>query len=117
MARKKSAADQQQVKQEQENGNTHEGNVFQGEDFFQGKCIRLKEISTMQDNIITEYGQNARREFNVPFDKIRIEKARHDFRNKDFKKCLAAYENIVNREFMNDLDVKLIEFSESQIKV
>lgn len=37
MARKKSAANQQQVKQQQEDGNTHEGNVFQGEDFFQGK--------------------------------------------------------------------------------
>jgi hypothetical protein len=89
---------------------------FLVEDFFQGECIKLKEISTLQDNIITEYGKNVRREFNLPFDKIRIEKARQDFRNKEFKKCLAGYENVVNKELMNDLDVKLIEFSISQFK-
>jgi len=86
------------------------------EDFFKGKCIRLKEISSLQDNIITEYDRNARRVFNIPYDKLRIEKARQDFRKKDFLKCKASYEKVVNKEFMNELDVKLIEYCESQIK-
>jgi len=86
------------------------------EDFFQGECLRLKEISKLQDNFITEYGKNARKEFNIPFDKIRIEKARQDFRNKEFEKCLTGYENVVNKEFMNDLDNKLNEYSRTHIK-
>jgi hypothetical protein len=86
------------------------------DDFFHGECIKLKEISSLRDNIITEYDKNARREFNIPFDQIRIEKARQDFRNKDFKKCLSNYETVINKEFMNDLDFKLIEYCGSRIK-
>jgi len=80
------------------------------EDFFQGECIRLKEISTRHDNIITEYDKNARREFNLPFDQMWIEKARQEFRMKDFVKCLRTYDRVVSKELLNNLDGKIIEY-------
>lgn len=80
------------------------------EDFFQGECLRLKEISTLHDNIITEYDKNARREFNLPFDNMWIEKARQEFRKKDFEKCLATYERVVSKDLINNLDVKIMEY-------
>ena len=53
MTRKKSAANHHQVKQQQENRYPHEGNIFLGEDFFQGKqyqqCskAKIKEVGLL----------------------------------------------------------------------
>jgi hypothetical protein len=79
-------------------------------DFFRGECIRLKEISTLQENIIAEYDKKARDGYNLEFDKLRIEKARQEFRSKNFKKSIEIYRSIEYKELMNSLDEKLIEF-------
>ena len=80
------------------------------DDFFKGECIRLKEISKLQDNIIAEYDKKARDGYNLEFDKLRIEKARQEFSNKKFQKSLEIYRSIDYKELMNELDEKLIEF-------
>jgi hypothetical protein len=41
--------------------------------------------------------------------KDRIELARTEFSNKEFKKCLALYE-VVEPKLLNDLDLKIIAF-------
>ena len=84
---------------------------FLVDDFFKGECTRLKEISTLQDNIILEYDKKARQEFNQSFDNLRIEKARNEFRMKNFRKCLEIYEKVSSKESMNNLDIKIIEYS------
>ena len=86
------------------------------DDFFKGECIRLKEIAVLKDNIILEYDKVARREFNQPYDILRIEKARNEFRMKNFKKCLEIYERVSCKELMNNLDIKIVEYSGRHIE-
>jgi len=88
---------------------------FLVDDFFIGECNKLKEISRLQDNIIAEYDKKARDGYNLEFDKLRIEKARHEFSQKNFQKSLEIYGSIEYKELMNALDEKLIEFSLRQI--
>jgi len=83
---------------------------FLVDDFFKGECLRLKEISILQGNIIAEYDKKARDGYNLEFDRLRIEQARHEFRSKNFKKSLEIYNTIEYKELMNALDEKLIEF-------
>ena len=83
---------------------------FLVDDFFKGECIRLKEISKLHENIIAEYDKKASDGYNIEFDKLRIEKARQEFRNKNFQKSLEIYRSIEYKEFMNELDEKVIEF-------
>ena len=80
------------------------------DDFFKGECIRLKEISKLQENIIAEYDKKAREGYNIEFDKLRIEKARQEFRSKNFQKSLEIYRSIEYKGLMNKLDEKVIEF-------
>jgi len=80
------------------------------EDFFKGECLRLKEYSKLQDNIIKEYDQKAREGYNRQFDELRIEQARAEFKNKNYKMCIELYMSIDFKSLMNDLDGKLIEF-------
>ncbi|HEY5536103.1 MAG TPA: hypothetical protein VIL99_14350 [Ignavibacteria bacterium] len=80
------------------------------EDFFRGECQRLKEYSRLQDNIIKEYDQKAREGYNRQFDELRIEQARAEFKNKNFKKSIELYMSIDFKSLMNDLDGKIIEF-------
>lgn len=80
------------------------------DDFFKGECIRLKEISKLQDNIISEYDKKSRHGYNIEFDKLRIEKARQEFRSKNFQKSMEIYRSIEYKELMNALDEKIIEF-------
>jgi hypothetical protein len=86
------------------------------DDFFRGECIKLKEISTLQDNIILEYDKVFRQEFNQSFDNLMIEKARNEFRMKNFEKCLEIYERVCCKESMNDLDFKIVEYSGRHIE-
>lgn len=81
------------------------------DDFFKGECIRLKEFSKLQDNIIAGYDKKARYGYNIEFDKLRIEKARLEFRSKNFTKSIEIYKSIDYKELMNELDEKLIEYS------
>lgn len=84
-------------------------------DFFKGECIRLKEISRFRENIIAEYGKKAPDDYNLEFDKLRIERARQEFRSKNFPQSLEIYRSIEYKELLNALDEKLIEFCTRQI--
>lgn len=88
---------------------------FLVDDFFQGECLRLKELSRLKENIIAEYDKKAREGYNLEFDELRIGKARQAFRIKDFKKCIEIYKSIDFRKLINPLDEKIIEFSERHI--
>jgi hypothetical protein len=83
---------------------------FLVDDFFQGECTKLKEISKLQENILSEYDKKDRAGFNIEFDKMRIEQARQEFRSKNFKKSLEIYSSIEFKETINELDEKVIEF-------
>ena len=88
---------------------------FLVDDFFNGECIRLKEIARLQDNIITEYDKKAREGINAGFDKMRIEKARHEFRLKNFSKSLEIYKSVEFENLINDLDKNIIAFCERHV--
>ena len=88
---------------------------FLVEDFFHGQCIRLKEFSKLHDSILNEYNKNAQEEFSSQFDKIRIETAREEFGNRDFKKSIEIYRRVENKNLFNDLDKKIIEYCERHI--
>lgn len=80
------------------------------DDFFKGKCEKLKEISELQENIITEADRKIRLENGIRLDNIRIEKARKEFRKKEPLKCLDIYKFIDNKHLLNELDFKIMEF-------
>jgi len=85
------------------------------DDFFAGECIKLREIAKLQDNIISEYDKKAREGFNLEFDKLRIEKARHEFRKKDFKKSVDIYNSVECNKLINDLDKKIIIYCKRHV--
>ena len=41
---------------------------------------------------------------------MRIEKARQEFRIKNFRTCLETFEKVLNKDLMNNLDTKIIDF-------
>lgn len=82
------------------------------DDFFKGDCNKLKAISELQDNIITELDRKLRKEKSIRFDDIRIERARQIFRKKEYKKCLNIYRFIDNKNLLEELDNRIIEFCE-----
>ncbi len=79
------------------------------EDFFQGECIKLKELSELNECILKEYTKSAHKEFSVQFDLIRIEAARNEFKAKHYKMSLGIYIKVENTNLLNDLDKKLID--------
>ena len=83
---------------------------FLVEDFFKGECIKLQTYSKLEDNILKEYDQKARKRYNRPLDEIKIEQARIEFQNKNYKKCMEHYMSIDFKSLKNDLDEKIIEF-------
>ena len=89
---------------------------FLVEDFFKGECIRLKEIASLHDNIINEYDKKAREGYNIEFDKLKIEKARQEFRMKNFKKSFELYSSVEYVNLINDLDKNIIAFCERHIE-
>lgn len=80
------------------------------EDFFKGQCLKLVEISKIQDKIITSYEKDAHEEFSLQFDKIRIDAARDEFGNKEFKKCIGIYNKVEHPKLFNTLDYKIIDY-------
>jgi hypothetical protein len=86
---------------------------FLVDDFFAGECARLKEIAQLHDNIIKEYDKKAREGYNIEFNKLRIDKARQEFRIKNFKKSLELYKSVETANLINDLYSRIIEFCES----
>ena len=85
---------------------------FLVEDFFEGQCLKLREFSKLQDNIITGYGATAHEEYYLQSDKERIEEARQKFKNKNFERSIEIYQAIECKGLLNDLDNKIIEFCE-----
>ena len=85
------------------------------DDFFKGECINLIEFSKLQDKVITELDRKIRIENSIKFDNIRIEKARQVFRNKEYKKCLAIYSFVDNKNLFEEIDNKVIEFCNRHI--
>ena len=82
---------------------------FLVDDFFQGQCIKLKKLSELNESILIEYNNKAHKEFSVQFDLIRIEEARHEFREKNYKKSFEIYFKVENTNLLSDLDNRLIE--------
>jgi len=62
--------------------------------------------------IITKYNNKSKEGYNLHFDTVRIEQARKEFKNRDFKKCLEIYKIVEQKTITNDLDKKIIEFCE-----
>lgn len=78
-------------------------------DFFKGECIKLKELSELNEDILKEYNKKAHEEFSEQFDLIKIETARNAFSKKDYKKSYGVYIKVENTNLLSDLDRKLIE--------
>lgn len=86
------------------------------EDFFVGKCTKLKEFSRLKENIFNEYDKKNREGKNREFDKLKIEKAREEFRIKNFKNSLEIYMTIEFKDLMSELDERIIEFCHRHIQ-
>jgi hypothetical protein len=84
-------------------------------DFFNGDCIKLKEFSKREDNIITIHNEKLRGEYNVKFDEFRIETARIEFTKKDFKRSLEIFNTVEHKNLLIELDTKIIEYCEKHI--
>jgi hypothetical protein len=80
------------------------------DDFFKGECHKLKEISELQENIITEVDREIRKENSIRLDNIKIEKARREFRRKEYLQCLDVYKFIDNQYLLVELDFKIMEY-------
>jgi hypothetical protein len=85
------------------------------DDFFTGKCVKLKEFSILQDNIMRELDRKIRNETSIKNDTIRIDKARQRFRNKELQKCLDTYKVVENNNLLAELDDKIIEYCNRNI--
>ena len=79
------------------------------DDFFEGNCTKLKELSEINECILKEYAKSAHKEFSVQFDLIRIETARNEFKEKNYKKSYSIYLKVENANLLSDLDHRLIE--------
>jgi isopentenyldiphosphate isomerase len=85
------------------------------DDFFEGECTKLLEISKLQDQIITEIDRSIRKENSIQLDNIRIEKARQEFRKKEFKNSMDIYKFVDHKELLGELDYKIIEFCNRKV--
>jgi len=85
------------------------------DDFFKGECIHLKEISELQDNAISDIDRKLRKESNVRTDTLKIEKARQEFRDKQFERCLEIYRFVDHKDLLLELDNKIIEYCNRNI--
>lgn len=86
------------------------------DDFFMGECAKLKEISELQDNIITRIDRNLRNENSIRNDNIRIDKARQVFRQKEYQKCLDIYRFVDNNNLLTELDENIIAYCTRHIE-
>jgi hypothetical protein len=85
------------------------------DDFFIGHCVELKRIAVLQEQLMAKDNKIYEKEYKDHFDENRIEKARKEFKNRNFKKCLEIYETVENKTLLNDLDRKSIEYCEHHI--
>lgn len=85
------------------------------DDFFRGECYNLKKIAELQENIITEVDREIRKVNSFRLDNIKVEKARREFRNKEYLICLNIYKFIDNKNLLVDLDYKIMEYCNRHI--
>jgi len=83
---------------------------FLVEDFFEGECIQLQAYSKLKENTLIEYDKKARKGNNQQLYELRVQQARSEFINKNYKKTIEIYSSIDFKDVMNDLDEKIIEF-------
>ena len=63
------------------------------DDFFQGSCDKLVEAAKLQDKFVKEHNEKAQADYNNHFDLMKIDRARHKFKEKDYKGTLEIYKN------------------------
>jgi dGTP triphosphohydrolase len=87
---------------------------FLVDDFFTGQCIKLIEASKLQDKFVKEHNEKAQEEYNNHFDKVKIERARQKFKDKEYRKTLELYATVENKNLLSEIDKKTIAYCERQ---
>jgi hypothetical protein len=88
---------------------------FLVDDFFNGSCDKLIEAAKLQNMFVKERNQKAQEEYNKHFDQMKIERARHKFKEKDYKGTLDIYNTVEHKSLLNVLDKKTIEYCERHV--
>jgi hypothetical protein len=83
---------------------------FLVDDFFEGSCDKLLEAAKLQEKFIKTHDEKAQQDYNNHFDLIKINSARHKFKEKNYKETLDTYKTVENKTLLNDLDKKTIEY-------
>lgn len=83
---------------------------FLVEDFFQGSCDKLVEAAKLQAKFVKEHNEKAHEEYKNHSDLIKIERARHKFKEKDYKTTLNIYNTVEHLTMLSELDKKTIEY-------
>ena len=82
------------------------------DDFFIGSCSKLKLFAKQQEEQIKEHNLKAQEECKYQFDKVYIDNARLEFKNKNYKKCLDNYAKVEHHNILSGADIKTIEYCE-----
>jgi hypothetical protein len=79
-------------------------------DFFEGSCDKLVEAAKLQEKFVKDHNEKAQQDYNNHFDLMKIDRARHKFKEKDYKGTLDIYKTVEHKTLLNDLDKKTIEY-------
>jgi hypothetical protein len=79
-------------------------------DFFEGSCDKLVEATKLQEKFVKDLNEKAQQDYNNHFDLMKIDRARHKFKEKDYKGTLEIYKTVEHKTLLNDLDKKTIEY-------
>jgi hypothetical protein len=79
-------------------------------DFFEGSCDNLVEAAILQEKFVKDLNEKAQQDYNNHFDLMKIDRARHKFKEKDYKGTLGIYKTVEHKTLFNDLDKKTIEY-------
>ena len=85
---------------------------FLVDDFFQGSCDKLIEAAKLQAKFVKEHNEKAQEEYNNHSDLMKIESARHKFRERNYKGTLDIYKTVEKKALLKDIDKKTIEYCE-----
>jgi hypothetical protein len=80
------------------------------DDFFSGSCDKLIEAAILQDKYIKEHNAKAQEEYNNRLDKIKIDRAREKFKDKDYKATLEIYKTVEHKTLLSHFDSEAIEY-------
>jgi dGTP triphosphohydrolase len=79
-------------------------------DFFDGSCDKLIEAAELQVKVVREFNEKAQEEYNNQFDQMKIDRARHKFKAKDYKGTLDIYNTVERKTLLDNFDNKTIEY-------